>query len=222
LTAPIDITDPKLAKAYAHPLRIQILALLDNRVASPREIATEFGTPLSNTSYHVRQLVALGFLELVSRTARRGAIEHHYTAKLRPTITDEGWAQLPAIVKRAIAGGNVQRTIDRVAAATEEGGFDREDAHHSLTAGRLDEKGWSTLAREMAKWLKRAEQVVEESEARLAKDPDANATDASVVLMQFEGPTPKAVGRRRAGRKAGGHKKARSAPKLELGDVITS
>ena len=94
MTVPIEITDPRLARAYAHPLRIQILALLDNRIASPREIAEELGSPLSNTAYHVRQLVGLGLVELVRRTARRGAIEHHYTARVRPTITDEGWEKL--------------------------------------------------------------------------------------------------------------------------------
>ena len=188
LTIPVDITDPKLAKAYAHPLRIRILGVLDNRVASPREIASELGTPLSNTSYHVRQLLALGFVELVGRTARRGAIEHHYTAKFRPTIPDDGWADLPPIVKRAIADGNVQRTLTRVVAATREGGFDRAEAHHSHTAGQLDEEGWKTLAREMNALLKRAEAVVEESEARLAQDPEAEAIDATIVLMQFEGP----------------------------------
>jgi DNA-binding transcriptional ArsR family regulator len=194
LTIPVDITDPKLAKAYAHPLRIQILGVLDNRVASPREIASELGTPLSNTSYHVRQLLALGFVELVGRTTNRGAIEHHYTAKFRPTIPDDGWADLPAIVKRAIADGNVQRTLTRVVAATREGGFDRAEAHHSHTAGQLDEKGWKTLAREMNRLLKRAETVVEESEARLAADPEAQPIDATIVLMQFEGPTAAAVG----------------------------
>jgi DNA-binding transcriptional ArsR family regulator len=213
LTVPVDINDPKLAKAYAHPLRIEILTLLDNRVASPKEIARELGTPLSNTSYHVRQLVSLGFLELVGRTARRGAIEHHYTARVRPTITDEGWAKLPAIVKRAIAGGNVQRTINRVVAATEEGGFDRDDAHHSHTAGRLDTEGWTELSREMAGWLERAERIVEESEARLREDPHAGALETTVVLMQFEGPKKKGGGRRKPARaKRGGLQIEESAP----------
>jgi DNA-binding transcriptional ArsR family regulator len=213
LTVPVDINDPKLAKAYAHPLRIEILTLLDNRVASPKEIASEIGAPLSNTSYHVRQLVALGFLELVGRTARRGAIEHHYTARVRPTITDEGWAKVPAIVKRAIAGGQLQRTINRVVAATEEGGFDRDDVHHSLTMGRLDMAGWTELAREMAGWLERAERIVEESEARLRDDPHAEAIETSVVLMQFEGPTKTAGKRRKPARaKRGGLQIQESAP----------
>jgi DNA-binding transcriptional ArsR family regulator len=213
LTVPVDINDPKLAKAYAHPLRIEILTLLDNRVASPKEIAREIGAPLSNTSYHVRQLVSLGFLELVGRTARRGAIEHHYTARVRPTITDEGWAKLPAIVKRAIAGGNVQRTINRVVAATEEGGFDRDDAHHSHTAGRLDMEGWTELSREMAAWLERAERIVDESEARLRDDPHAEELETTVVLMQFEGPKKKAGKRgKAAGAKRSGLEIEESVP----------
>src|SRR5436190_22924804 len=150
VTAPVDITDPKLVRAYAHPLRIQILGVLDNRVASPSDIAAELGTPLSNTSYHVRQLVSLGLVELVGRTARRGAIEHHYTAKVRPTITDEAWANMPDILKRAIVGGLLQQTISHVLAAAEAGGFNRDDAHHSRTAGRLDKAGWTKVSRELA------------------------------------------------------------------------
>jgi len=215
LTVPVAISDPKLAKAYAHPLRIQILGLLDNRVASPREIASELGTPLSNTSYHVRQLLALGFVELVSRTARRGAIEHHYTARVRPTIPDESWANLPPIVKRAIADGNVQRTLKRVVAATQEGGFDRAEAHHSHTAGRLDLRGWKELATDINWMLRRAEEVVEESEERLAGDPDAETIPATIVLMQFEGPGRKAP----PGHRGKGAPRHDDEPELELDEL---
>jgi DNA-binding transcriptional ArsR family regulator len=191
LTAPVDITDQKLVRAYAHPLRIQILGLLDGRVASPSEIAAELGTPLSNTSYHVRQLLSLGFLRLVRRTARRGAIEHHYTAKVRPTITDEAWGQMPAIVKRAIAGGLVEQSIRHAVAAVEDGGFDRADAHHSRTAGVLDEEGWRIVAAQLAGTLKQIEQAFEESRQRLEGKPGDDGVHATVVMMQFIGPLPR-------------------------------
>ena len=220
MTAPIDITDPKLVRAYAHPLRIHILGLLDNRTASPREIAAELGSPLSNTAYHVRQLVALGLVELVRRTARRGAIEHHYTAKVRPTITDEGWAQLPDIVKRAVLDGWLQQTLTHVVAAAQEGGFHREDAHHSRTAGPLDAEGWKVVSRELAGTLKRVEEAFEKSRARIEEDPDADAVDATVVLMQCEGPKPKAVARRRPSEGESGHRDATDAPDLELDDAL--
>lgn len=193
MTVPIDITDPKLVKAYAHPLRIRILSVLDNRVASPSEIAEELGTPLSNTSYHVRQLAALGLVELVDRAARRGAIEHYYTASVRPTITDEGWAKLPQIVKRAHFGGILQTAIAHIVSAAEAGGFDRDDIHYSRTTGQLDEEAWADVAEELATVLRRIEQIVEESEARVANDPERPSEEATVLMTLFTGPSAKTL-----------------------------
>ena len=188
MTPLIDITDPRLVKAYAHPLRIRILGLLDNRVASPSEIAGELGTPLSNTSYHVRQLAALGLVELVDRATRRGAIEHYYTASVRPKITDEGWAALPSIVKRGMIGGGLQQAVSHIVAAASEGGFERDDIHFSRTAGRLDEEAWEEIEREMVALLGRVEEIVEASEARLAADPERDGEHATALMMLFAGP----------------------------------
>jgi DNA-binding transcriptional ArsR family regulator len=84
-----DISDPRIIKAVTHPLRIRILAALDERTATPSELARELGAPLGNVSYHVRQLAGLGLIKLVKRTPRRGAVEHHYKAVGRPRIADD-------------------------------------------------------------------------------------------------------------------------------------
>ncbi|HEX8743719.1 MAG TPA: helix-turn-helix domain-containing protein [Thermoleophilaceae bacterium] len=186
MTVPVDITDARLLRAYAHPLRIQILRLLDNRVASPKQIAAELETPLPNTAYHVRQLAALGLVELVRRTARGGAIEHHYTAKLRPIIPDDVWADLPDIVKRAFSSGGLQEAIPQLVAAADAGGFQHEDSHFSRTPARVDEKGWKAISRELLKTLSRIQGLVEESEARLAKHPGEEGITAMVVMAFFE------------------------------------
>ncbi|HKP89632.1 MAG TPA: winged helix-turn-helix domain-containing protein [Thermoleophilaceae bacterium] len=193
MTVPIDITDPKLVKAYAHPLRIRILSVLDNRVASPSEIAEELGTPLSNTSYHVRQLASLGLVELVNRTARRGAIEHYYTASVRPTITDEGWAKLPQIVKRAHFGGILQTAIAHIVSAAEVGGFDRDDIHYSRTTGRLDKDAWAEVADALARVLGHIERILEESEARISGDSSLPWQEATVLMTLFAGPSTKTL-----------------------------
>jgi DNA-binding transcriptional ArsR family regulator len=197
LTTPIDITDSRLVKAIAHPLRLQILTTLNERVASPSEIATELGTPLSNTSYHVRQLANLGFVELVDRAARRGAIEHYYTASVRPTITDDAWAKVPEILKRAMVASGLEQGVAQMAAAAEAGGFDREDVHYSRTAGRLDREAWAAVSAELAGVLERLDRIVAESEARLDADPDAESDDATVMMVLFAGPPRKAPSRAR-------------------------
>lgn len=188
LTIPIDITDARLVKAYAHPLRIKILSLLDNRVASPKQIAAELDTPLPNTAYHVRQLASLGLVELVRRTVRGGAVEHHYTTRVRPTIPDDLWATLPNIVKRAAMGGAVQQALSEMLRAADDGGFNRDDAHLTRTPARLDAKGWKALAKELKRTLDRVDTIVADAEARLSKDPDADAVEAMTLIALFERP----------------------------------
>src|SRR3954447_23492496 len=117
MTLPVDISDPTIAKAYAHPLRMEIMDLLDDRVASPSQLAAELGSPLSLTSYHVRQLVSWGLVKLVRRRQVRGSIEHFYTALVRPTVYDETWAKIPSFVKRALVGSSLAQLGSEIASA---------------------------------------------------------------------------------------------------------
>lgn len=186
-----DITDPRLIKALAHPLRIRILAILEDReLASPNELSELLGVSLGVMSYHVRRLHALGFLELVKRTPRRGAIEHHYRAKARPKVSDEGWAETPSIVKRAMVGASLEQVTGYVNAAAAKGGFDNSDAHLSRSVVQLDDQGWKDLAAEMAKTLATIEKIEAESAERLrAAGEEGDAADeraAGLVLMMFE------------------------------------
>jgi DNA-binding transcriptional ArsR family regulator len=188
-----DINDPRLIKALAHPLRVQILSILETRdMASPNEMADELGVSLGVMSYHVRRLHALGFLELVKRTPRRGAIEHHYRANARPRVTDQGWAETPSIVKRAMVGATIQGITGYIGAAAAQGGFDRGDAHLSRTVLKLDDKGWTQLAGEMAKWMAKVEQIEAEALTRIGDGTDEEGVprddvkQCAAVLMLFE------------------------------------
>jgi predicted transcriptional regulator len=192
LSVPVNITDPRVAKAYAHPLRIHILGLLDDRVASPSEIAGELNAPLTHVSYHVRQLAGLGLIKLVRTTPRRGAVEHHYTSKINAKITDDAWGQLPDVVKQNLVTGWVQQTGAHVADAVSTGGFDRENAHMSRNGMDIDQKGWDALAKELAKTLERVHKIMGESKARIDKDPSIETFPATAAMMLFEGPSKKA------------------------------
>jgi DNA-binding transcriptional ArsR family regulator len=189
LTVPVDITDPRIAKAYAHPLRIHILGMLDDRVASPSEIASELDAPLTHVSYHVRQLAGLGLIKLVRTTPRRGAVEHHYTAQIRPKVPDSAWGDMPEIVKKNLVSGWVQQVGTHVQAGASEGGFDREDAHATRSAFDLDEKGWLAIAKELGKTLERIEKIGAEAQARVKKNPGGDSFRATAVMMLFEGPS---------------------------------
>src|SRR3954452_18383303 len=127
----------------SHPLRVRILAMLQERKASPVELAEWLGARLGTVAYHVRTLHQLGLIELVDETRVRGAVAHHYRAKERPAVSDEAWGEATPIAKQAAVGSTLQ-TIDeyaRVSAAA--GGFDRADANLTRLVMQLDEQGWS-------------------------------------------------------------------------------
>jgi DNA-binding transcriptional ArsR family regulator len=180
-----DISDPRIIKALTHPLRIQILAALDERTASPSELADELKAPLGNVSYHVRQLAALGLIKLVKRTPRRGAIEHHYKAVGRPQITDDAWAGTPATVKDAVVGAALGEVGTAVTAAAAAGGFSRADSHLTRTQLKLDERGFKDIDKELNATLKRMEKIADDAGKRIAKGADDVAQDATIVMMAF-------------------------------------
>lgn len=182
-----NINDPRYVKALSHPLRVRILALLQERTASPRELAEWLDATLGTVSYHVRTLHDFGLIELVRTSQVRGAIAHHYKAKVRPRVSDEAWATAAPIVKQAAVGAALQTVDDYARASAAAGGFDRGEAHLTRTNMRLDAKGWQAAARACEKLLAELGRVEEATSRRLAKDPHAEGTsDAAVVVMLFE------------------------------------
>jgi DNA-binding transcriptional ArsR family regulator len=184
-----SIDDPRFVKALGHPMRIRILALLQERTATPRELAEWLGATLGTVSYHVRALYDLGLLELVRTTQVRGAIAHHYRTRERPQISDEAWAAAPPIVKQAAVGATLLTMSDYAGASADAGGFSRDGAMLERAAPRLDAKGWAQAAKACEKLLAELEKIDAAAAARLAKDPQAaDVVDAAVVAMLFEAP----------------------------------
>jgi DNA-binding transcriptional ArsR family regulator len=212
-----SINDPRFVKALSHPLRVRILALLQERTASPRELAEWLDATLGTVSYHVRTLHDFDLIELVRTSQVRGAIAHHYRAKVRPRISDEAWASAAPVVKQAAVGASLQTVDDYARAAAAAGGFDRREAHLTRTGLRLDAKGWQAAAKACEKLLAELERVEEGAAKRLAKDPQGEGTaDAAVVMMLFEAvkltqPEPGApAGRTKRGARGGRSSKART------------
>ncbi len=182
-----NIDDPRYVKAMSHPLRVRILALLDERPASPVELANWLGARLGTVAYHVRTLERLGLIELIGKNRVRGAIEHHYRAKDRPTVSDEAWAAAPAIAKQAAVSASLE-TIDAYAhTASGAGGFDDGDAHLTRTALHLDARGFGDVSRACLQILAEVDRIEASASERIELNPHtAKTRDVALVMMLFE------------------------------------
>jgi DNA-binding transcriptional ArsR family regulator len=187
MTAITTIDDPRFVKAMSHPLRVRILAMLDERTASPVELAEWLGATLGTVAYHVRTLERFGLIELVGETRVRGAIEHHYRARERPRVSDEAWAQASPIAKQAAVGSSLQLIDEYTRASAAAGGFDHASSHLSRTALRLDARGFRELARTLLKLLEQVERIEMGATERIKRNPHAeDITDVALVAMLFE------------------------------------
>jgi DNA-binding transcriptional ArsR family regulator len=182
-----NIDDPRYVKALSHPLRVRILALLDEGTASPVELAGWLGARLGTVAYHVRALERIGLIELMRETSVRGAVAHHYRAKERPTVSDEAWAAASPIVKQAAVSASLE-TIDAYArAASAAGGFDHGNSHLTRTTLHLDARGFNDLSRTCLQLLADVDRIEEAAKERLELNPHAGETkDIALVMMLFE------------------------------------
>jgi len=178
--------DQRLVKALAHPLRVEILAILNERMASPNELSKELEEGLSQVSYHVKVLKDFECIEMVKTEPRRGAVEHYYRATARAFLTDADWKSLPDSVKPGVSASAMRLILANVFGALQGGTFDaRDDRHLSWTPGVVDDQGWEEIVDIVAETLDRTMKIYADSAKRLAKSGDAGIP-ASVVLMSFE------------------------------------
>jgi DNA-binding transcriptional ArsR family regulator len=201
--------DQRLVRAIGHPLRLRLLTIFNERVASPSDLAAELGEPIGNVSYHTRILARLGCVELVKTKQVRGAVEHYYRAVVRPVFSDDDWAELPLSIRKSLAGAVLTEIADDMGAAANAGGFDRDNVHLSRTVLTLDAKGWQELNEALQEVAERARKIQTESAARLQADGASDSDAAALVLMLFEPSAPANSAGRRGKAGAASKKKKR-------------
>ena len=193
-----DISDPRLVKALAHPIRVRALQLLEGRTLTPKQIAAELDLPLENVSYHVRTLAKFGLIKLERRRmGRRGAVEHLYRTASRPRITAETWEQLPEFVKEAMMGAILGQVVHLATAALSHDGFIRPDSHLSRRPVVVDEEGFAEISAIVSKALDEVSAVEDRAGKRMRR-ADHDDIRATVVAMLFESAPPDATDSERA------------------------
>ena len=185
---PHRFLDERLAKAFSHRLRVQILQCLDEAgEASPKALALALGEPVGNVSYHVRILRELDCVELVRTEPRRGALAHFYRATARPWLDDEQWAGLPASFRRTAQSRALSEIIEQASLASTEGGFDGPETHVSRVTLALDHAGLTEIGRLLAETLEAVRRTAAESagrrEERGGETPPTIATQLAIVLL---------------------------------------
>lgn len=189
-----EVVNQSVIKALAHPVRAQALLILNERIASPNEIAQELGQGVGHVSYHISVLKKCDCIELVDTASRRGAVEHYYRATTRLFVGDEDWRRLPASLRPSITVTLLQTIVEDAVEALSAGNFDaRGDGHLAWTPMIVDEEGWGEAKKALRELLDRVLEIQAVNAERLTKTGEPGI-QISVASLGYETP---AVGERR-------------------------
>jgi Helix-turn-helix domain len=187
-----DGVEQIVAKAFAHPLRVQILIILNERVASPNLLAQELNQSLNLVAYHVRVLEKYDCIELVDTKQRRGATEHFYRATRRQFLTDSEWARMPESLRPGLSSAMLKSVFDDLEEAMAKGTLDEmSDRHLSRTPMVVDKQGWADTVSLLSETLDRLMEIQTEASERLANG-DETSMLAKVMMLHFKSPDPEA------------------------------
>ena len=179
-----------VAKAFAHPLRVQILIILNEKVASPNMLAQQLDQSLNLVAYHVRVLEKYDCIELVDTKQRRGATEHFYRATRRQFMTDNDWTRLPKTLRGGLSGAALKPALDDVEEALDKQTFDELDNRHlSRTPMSVDQQGWNDAAEVLANALDRLIEIQAEATTRMAESGE-EPIHSRALILHFKSPGP--------------------------------
>lgn len=186
--------DGRLAQALSHPTRTEIIAILSDRVASPSELSKMMGVELSSVSYHTRELLRLGCIEVVDKEQVRGATKTRYRGTTRMLLGTNEWERLSKETRVGISINALNEVIERATNAVEAGTFDRR-TDRSLITMKLDadEEAWRKIQGIVHDAYQQISEVEEEMINRAANDSET--IRMTVSLMAFESPTERSATR---------------------------
>lgn len=139
--------DLRMLRILFHPLRVQILKILEEEDTSPTRLAAFTKETVGKISYHVDVLLAEDCIELARTEPRRGTAEHFYRLNPQsPVVTSRSWEGMPRSLRGQLVGEALEGFTARAISALNEGTFQgREGSVLNWRPMRVDEEGWDEI-----------------------------------------------------------------------------
>jgi DNA-binding transcriptional ArsR family regulator len=189
-----SLLSDRLAAAMSHPTRLYALTVFWDREASPREIAAELEEPINNVTYHVKQLVDLGWIEMVAQRPARGGrvVEHFYKAIMDPLFDDAELANLDRKQMHILDSTTIKLMSKDVSEAIATGTFfAHQDNHLTRIPLVVDAEGWEETKEILDRALDELLQVKEAVARRAVATGPKDTISTKVEIIHFESPRPK-------------------------------
>lgn len=180
----------ELAQVISSETSVQVLVLLVERAASPKEIGDALDLTTSNASYYVKKLKELGLVELIDTEIVGSAVKHIYRAVVRPIVSTQEWTKRTVAERQRYSIWIVRMILADAARSFQAQVFDaRPNTHLSRTPMVVDEQGLTEVASIQTKALNEIIEVEARSAERLLESEE-KGMNLLAAMMCFEMPEP--------------------------------
>jgi DNA-binding transcriptional ArsR family regulator len=164
--------------ALAHPIRIEILTLLNEAIYTPNELAQIIEKPPHTVNHHVNELANDGAIEL-ARTEKVGNwTRHYYHAVKQPYVSEEEALAMTPQQRQVMAGVILQCLTAESMAALRAGNMVSDPSRVFLSWRwfNVDRQGQEEIMEELVESWERIHQIEARSAARRAQSGESAVT----------------------------------------------
>ena len=173
--------------AVGHRIRIEILALLNEGVFTPDQIAKILGVSLGKVTHHIAELADGGAIELAKTEPVRNTTRHYYRAVSQPFVSEEEAERMPPQQRQIIVGLILQSIMAESMSAFWAGNM-INDPMGTMLAWRwfnVDQEGKREITSELADSWSRVQEIEARSAARRAESGE-EAISVIVAMQGFQ------------------------------------
>jgi hypothetical protein len=162
--------------------------MLNTGPASPSELQKILDPiPLSNISYHVKELRGWKLVEPIRKEQVRGATKTVYRGITKMHLDNDAWLKMSDEAKDGISIEAVKEVLERASAAIKGGTFDKRPDRNVITEiPDLDERGWEEVAAAILSTWGEINDIAAEA---VNREPDPSKRfRATVSMLCYESP----------------------------------
>ncbi len=178
--------DSRIENSIKDVIRLDLLRILSERPASPRELAEILEEDVGDLLSHLVELWADNCIEVVAEGPGGEEADRRY--RIAPPFFIDDWRaqELSREERERLSVAVLQGIFTEALGARRTGSLDaRHDSHLSYKPLKLDDRGWRELTGLLLRTLKEAETIEDGSRERLGLT-DEDGLEAVVALMGYE------------------------------------
>jgi DNA-binding transcriptional ArsR family regulator len=186
-----------LGFAFAHPLRVRLLAALENGPGSAKSFSDEFrDVSLGDCSYHLRVLEKCGVIEEYDSRRARGATERIFRVVAEPDWV-KLWPHVSSLALGSLRSARLRLFVEGIIAAASADISAPDDQEPVAKAGIhvVDQAGFEEISSVLQKALTAIELVEQKVQERREAGGSREQIEAMVAVSSFAISPPSAASR---------------------------